>query len=49
VSAFLHGIYVGFENSPLNFAVIFAGIFLACFIFGAPLTYDARAEDEEPR
>ncbi len=29
--------------------VIFAGLFLVCFIFGAPFTYDARAEEEEPR
>ncbi len=55
MSAFWHDVYVGFERiagfepSVLNFALIFAGLFLVCFIFGAPLTYDARAEEEGPR
>jgi hypothetical protein len=33
----------------LSAVLIFAGLFLVVFIFGAPFTYDARAEDEEPR
>lgn len=36
-------------NHLLSAVVILAGLLLVVFIFGAPFTYDAQAEEEEPR